>query len=556
MILALILPLYAIKAKSLNEEENRKFNYFFMEANRLKMKGEFQKAAEMYNNCIMTDPESAVSHYELGKILLMASDEKTAIELFQKAAALNPKNDWYQLYLARVYEHGKKFEEAIDVYKKLKADTPSNIECYYQLGSLYTQTKQYNEAIAIYTELEQLEGMDENIILEKQRLHILAGNTKDALKEINRLIDKFPKEARYIIILGDYYRDIKNYKKAIKAYNKATELDPDNGFLHLSLSIYYELMSDSINSMKEMKIAFDSKEILYEQKMQILIQYMMMATEGKANKDDIDRLNEIVVDNHPEEPNTYFIYANYLIEDSSKIDIVIENLEKVIELEPSNEEVWAQLMQISFQKNNFAKALQYSDKAESNNIHSSRLYLFRGIAAQHQKETEKAKIAYEAGIKITENNSPIKAQILGNLGDVYFELKDSKKAFESYESALSLNPHSTMVLNNYAYYLSEEDTLLEKAESMSAKCIELEPGNGTFLDTYAWILYKRGSFLLSKFYMEQAINNIKENNYVLFDHYGDILWENNNNGKAIEYWQKAIDAGGNESIIKPKMLRK
>ncbi len=555
LVTLLLMPFTVLDAKDIKEEDSRKFDYFLMEANRLKMKGEYQKAAEMYQNCMQIDPESAVSHFELGKILLMAGDEQNALNLLRKAAALNPRNDWYKVYLAGVFEHGQKYPQAIEVYEALRKYNSSKVEYYYRLGDLYTKTKQYPEAIAVYDEVEKLEGLDEAVVMEKQRLYMLAGDPKGALKEINRLIDKYPKEARYQIVLGDYYVNIENFKKAKKAYHKAYALDEDNGFLHMSLSVYYEQIGDSISSQKELEMAFTSKEIAYEQKMQILLQYMMMATQGKASKKAVDGLTTVLKVNYPEESNTYFFYANFLLEDTSKTELVVENLNKVVELDVANEDAWMLLIQLAFQEEDFSKVLRLTGDAELGGMHSPRLYFYRGIAAHQLKEIELAQLAYEAGVKLAEDEDPLKAQLLGSLGDVYYELQNSEKAFATYEAALALDGHNAMVLNNYAYYLSEEDTLLEKAESMSAKCIELEPGNPTFLDTYAWILFKRNSLLLAKFYMGQAIHNVDEDNDVLFDHYGDILWANDDKEKAREYWQKAIDAGGDKDLLKVKIER-
>jgi len=114
------------------------------------------------------------------------------------------------------------------------------------------------------------------------------------------------------------------------------------------------------------------------------------------------------------------------------------------------------------------------------------------------------------------------------------------------------------VMNNYAYYLSLEKLELKKAEKMSAKTVELEPKNSTYLDTYAWILYQQGSYSLAKFYIERAIDNLSkevEKGEVL-EHYGDILWMSNQDEKALEMWQKSLDAGNKTDKLKLKIENK
>lgn len=547
-----ILP---ISANELSEEDSRKFDYFFMEACRLKMKGDFQKSGEMFQNCLQINPQSAASHFEVGKLLLMTGNEADAINFLKRAAVLNPKNDWYQVYLAGVFEHAKQFYQAIEVYEGLRKHNPNKIEYFYHLGDLYTKTKQFTKAVEVYDALEIQEGMDEALILEKQRLYLLAGDEKNALKELKRLLNKYPKEDRYLIMLGDYYVGIEDEKKALKAYDKAAALSPDNGFLHMSLSSFYDKQGNKVKSQEELKKAFVSKEIVYEQKMQILLQYMMMATNDATHDPAVQELTEILKTKYPDEANTYFFYANYLIQDTSKTEVVVDNLKKVVSLDEANEDAWMQLIQLAFGEEDFALVLSYTEDAEMGGVKTPHIYFYRGIAAQQAKDLEKAKAAFEEGVDVTGDDNPLKPQILGSLGDVHYELKDPKLAFGYYEAALALDNHNVMVMNNYAYYLSEEDTLLQKAETLSARCIELEPGNPTFLDTYAWILFKRDNLLLAKFYMGQAISNIKEANDILFDHYADILWANGDKEEAKKYWQKAMDAGGDAEVLKKKLMR-
>lgn len=542
-------------SKTINEDDQRKFDYFFMEASRHKMKGDYQKAAALYQNSLQLDPNSAIAHFELGKIVLMSGDNKNAIDLLTKATQLNDKNDWYKIYLAGVYQHTKKDNSAIDLYLKLKRNHPEKLEYYYQLGDLYTKTKQYLAAVQIYDEIEKREGQDEALSLEKQRLYLMAGEQKKAKKELDKLIEKHPEQARYSIILGDFYLSIQEPKKALKSYKRAENLDPNNGFLHMSFSNYYSLINDSITAQQELVKAFNSTDIQYEPKLQILLNYMVQSEENKTLLPLVETLCNSLKENYPDEPNTYFFYANLLLNDSSKQAIVVDNLNSVIKLSPDHEDARIQLIQIAFQNEDFEQVLQQTEEAILAGVKTTRIYFFRGIAAQQEKKYIQAKESYENAIGIAGDKDPIKTQLYGNLGDINYELKRPKEAFANYEKALALDEHNTLVMNNYAYYLSENDTLLDLAEKMSTRCIDLEPGNPTFLDTYAWILYKRNNLLLAKFYMEKAIHNSKEINPVLFDHYGDILYANGDQEEAKIYWRKALETGGNNEEINAKLLR-
>ena len=553
IILLTINTLSSLTAQALNDDEQRKFDYFFIEACRQKMKGDYPKAATLYQNSLQINPNSAAAHFELGKILLMSGDSKNAIELLNRATLLNDNNEWYKVYLAGVYQHLKDDNKAIQIYQKLKENNPDKLEYYYHLGELYTKLKQYQAAINIYNNIEQREGLDEALSLEKQRLYLLSGKEKNAKQELEKLIDKHPEQARYYIMLGDFYLNINNIKQAQKAYQKAKNINPQSGFLHMSLSNLYSIQNDSINSQKELLKAFDSNDIQYEPKLQILLNYMVRYEEDKHLLPQIQKMTEALKQTYPDEENTYFFYANLLLNDTSQQAVAIENLEKVIQINPQHEDALMQLIQIAFQHEDFRRVLQLTDDALLAGLKTTRIYFYKGIAAHQEKNYQIAKKAYENGIEITPDTEPIKSQLYGNLGDINYELKAPLKAYENYEKALKLDEHNTLVMNNYAYYLSENDTLLDKAEKMSTRCVDLEPGNPTYLDTYAWILYKRSNLLLAKFYMEKAIHNTPEDNDVLYEHYGDILHANGEKEEAKKYWQKAINAGGDKTSIEAKI---
>jgi Tfp pilus assembly protein PilF len=109
------------------------------------------------------------------------------------------------------------------------------------------------------------------------------------------------------------------------------------------------------------------------------------------------------------------------------------------------------------------------------------------------------------------------------------------------------------VLNNYAYYLSERNEQLEKADEMSKRSNALSPNQSTYEDTYAWILYKKGNFRDAKVWIEKAINNGAGTNGTILEHYGDIIYKLGEIDKAVEYWEKAKATGDHSELLVKKL---
>jgi len=109
------------------------------------------------------------------------------------------------------------------------------------------------------------------------------------------------------------------------------------------------------------------------------------------------------------------------------------------------------------------------------------------------------------------------------IGDTRHSMGDKKGAYEMYEEALEVDPNSAAILNNYAYFLSEDRKQLQKALKMSQKAIEIEPDNATYLDTYGWLLYLLKKPKEAKPHFKRAMIYGGKENAVVLEHYSLVL---------------------------------
>jgi Tfp pilus assembly protein PilF len=138
------------------------------------------------------------------------------------------------------------------------------------------------------------------------------------------------------------------------------------------------------------------------------------------------------------------------------------------------------------------------------------------------------------------DNKEFIVQVLTMRADIYYRMKDYLKAFETFEKALKTDNEDLTVINNYAYYLAEQNTNLKEAEEMAKRVIEKEKGNNTFLDTYGWVLYKRGKLNEAARVMESIISSGDKPDAVWYEHYGYILKKQKKCTKAVDNWNIAL----------------
>jgi len=215
-------------------------------------------------------------------------------------------------------------------------------------------------------------------------------------------------------------------------------------------------------------------------------------------------------------------------------------LEEIIKIKPGNYYAWEKLLIVYNQMGDFKNLMKRGEECASAFNMS---FPAKVLYANGALETGKYQIALEelrkAEILAGENKDEI-IQVLTMRADVYYRMKEYIKAFETFEQALKYNSEDMTVINNYAYYLAEQNIRLKEAEIMARKVIEKEKGNTTYLDTYGWVLYKRGKLNEAAKVMESIINSGEKADAVWYEHLGFILMKQKKCNDAVKNWNIAI----------------
>lgn len=542
----------------LTEGDQKKFDYLFYEGLRQKEEGLYDQALETFNLCYQLDTLDAGLRSELGQLYAAVRQDSVATIHFEKAVELDAANWWYNIQLLTAYAKQDKIEKAIGVSEKMQKQYPEKEDIYQILGSLYKQTKQFEKAVASYDKLENLTGVNEALAIEKFNLYLELNKPKKATAEIDKLVAKFPAESRYKVIRGDIYLQQKMPEKAFDIFQTVLSSDPENPYVYVSLSDYYNSIGEPDKATDAIVKALKIDQLAVEQKIDILGQYVQKFIRDSVRVNETESLFKLLVDRYPLEEQVHGYYAIFLQYRKRNAEAIAE-LESMLNINPKNQQTWFQIIQLYISEQNFGQLLDVTERAIQNLPEMPQWYFYKGITQfQLAKYDEALETNNKALTLLSEKDDALKSDIYAQIGDVYYKQNNKKLAFEAYDNALKANPSNVFVMNNYAYYLSEEKTDLKKAESLSAKTIEKEPKNSTYLDTYAWIFYQQGNYSLAKFYIERALDNLESDKDagVITEHYGDILWKTGDTVKALEMWKKSFESGNVTEELKQKIENK
>jgi tetratricopeptide (TPR) repeat protein len=346
----------------------------------------------------------------------------------------------------------------------------------------------------------------------------------------------------------------RQYDEALAAYEKTQKLDPTNPYINISLSDYYRKQGDDAKALEYLKLGFSNPNLDIDSKINILLVYYSVNEIYSDKKVESFELSEILIKCHPEDPKAWSIYGDLLYQDERYEDARTA-FRKVITIDSSRYLVWEQLLFVESQLMDFHAMKEESDRALNLFPQQPMIYLFSGVANYQLKDYRKSVEALEMGKNFVVGNNKMLSQFYSSLGDGYFQLKEMNKAYEAYEAVLKIDPDNSVVLNNYAYYLSLEEKDLDKAEKMAKRAVELDPENGANQDTYGWVLYQLGRYNEAKEWIGKAIKN-REESAVVIEHYGDVLWKLGEKEEAVKYWERAAEVGEGSEFLEKKVKNK
>lgn len=538
--------------KALGPEQERKLAETFFEASKQKMLGNLKEAAVLFHDCVKLDPEHAASHYELANILYKRNELPDALPFARKARQLDPENEWYLLFEADILMNLDDVPNALILYQRLVKLHPGKPEYLYELANAHLYAGKLDEAIRIYDQIEAKMGVSEEISVQKEKLYLDMDKLDKAVAELEKLIAAFPREQRYMGMLAEVYIANDQPEKAYRIYERMMANDPSDPILHLNLAEYYKRKGDFDRSFSELKEAFASPELNIDQKIQVLMSYFLLTETDKRLLPQAFELLELTTAANPQDAKGHAMKADFLYREK-RLAEARESFYRTVRLDSGRFAVWSQLIQVSYELNDFDAVLRDSETALELFPNQGVFYLFNGMAHNRKGGHAKAVEVLSEGELFVRADAFLHVQLLSLLGDSYHELGRYAESDKAFDRALSREPANALILNNYGYFLSLRKDRLQQAEEMSKRSNLLQPDRASYQDTYAWIRYQQGEYEDALKWIDKAMVNGGARSGTIVEHRGDILFRLGRKEEALAEWRKALELGDHSEELPVKV---
>jgi tetratricopeptide (TPR) repeat protein len=540
-----VLPVsHPEKVKPLSEKEQLEKQQYFSEAMRAYELRNWRTAHTLFCKTIEIDPGCDACFYELANVHYHSGYLQNALSLSQSAVRLDSTNFWYRVQLAQIYSSARAYREAVSEYHSLLEVRPGMEDLYFDLSTLYIRMGELDSAMLVLDAADRKFGLSEQSSVARYEILKAQKEEQKALVSLIALVEAFP-DARYYSLLGEQYSSMQKDTLALWAYAQSLLLDPDYTPALFGEADFYRRNGHFDRFFTKLYALYENKNVEMEYKAEYLSMLMQITKFAPTFFRQMDTLFTAL--RTPPDSLTEPLYATYLLQ-TGRSDSAAVVLKTNLQHNADNIGAWHQYLMLEYYGTAWDTLSKYAEAAHARFPDVAGFISMKAVSLWQTGQEAGAIVWFEKALPLLQDSPEQVVQTCAFLGDLYYTENKPKKAYEYYDKALAIDNGYVPVLNNYAYFLSEENRQLNKAYTMSKKAIEAEPDNATYLDTFGWILFKMGKHIEAKAIFRHAMIYGGNESAVILDHYGDVLHALGENDTAVIYWELSVQKEPNPEV--------
>ncbi|MDR0972636.1 MAG: tetratricopeptide repeat protein, partial [Prevotellaceae bacterium] len=334
-----------------NDPTNGKYDYYLVEAGRLRDEGQYTASFQMLQHCLALRPDAPSALFELSQYYMALNRPEQAGAALQKAVATRPDNYWYADALSDYYYRTGQIDQAIVLLDSMLIRFPTRQEPLMNLLAVYQQKGDTDKQIKILDELEQKMGQSEYLSMMKYQLYQQKKDTLHAFAELQDLITRYPTEMRYRTMLGDAYLQVSQPERALDLYQHVLAAEPHNIPALFSMAGYYRYVGDTDRYNLQVDSLLLNKDVPIDRKEEMM-RMLVIQDNGSNGRDSlrIRRLFDDMVASNPEDSIIPTLYVQYLYS-TKRETAAVPVLKHLLRINPANDAARMTLLQQAVQAN-------------------------------------------------------------------------------------------------------------------------------------------------------------------------------------------------------------
>ena len=499
-------------------------------------------AIHEFEEIIRIDTTERQSFLMLARLYQIKGDRDKATEIYKKFLGIEPGSEEGVTALAKLHMDAGNYKEAADLLETFVKERPDSDTALQTLGEVYSELQDYSKAADAYGRASELDPDDIEIKKAQAQALFLADKFDEAVKRYEEIAKAEPEDGLALLRLGQIYRRQMKYDLARQNLQKAAEAFPD------SIEVQFNL------------VMLDRDEGRLEDALKKANDILKKTEKSNGRYSEAEKQNRRI----------FLINQGILNQTLGNYDAAVRTFLEVKSL--TNEKdgrVDGLIIETYRNAKNLDKALQHSEQALAENADNRQLKMVHadliaekgrldeGIKALQQMQKgnpddleifatmvgvyQRAKKYDQAQNILTTATQrfPNEEQVHFLQGSLYEKQKKYEDAEKAFRKALDLQKDDPAVLNYLGYMYAMRGIKLDEAETMVQKAVQTDPTNGAYLDSLGWVYYKQNRLDRAEEYLKKAsifVNNDPD----IHDHLGDLYFKTKRYDDARMEWTKSL----------------
>ena len=375
------------EAVVLTPEQQRKYDYFFLEAARLKVQKDYDAAFDLLQHCLTINPNASSALYELAQYYLYLKQAPQGQAALEKAVENDPDNYWYSQGLANLYQQQDEKEKAMKLLEDMSVRFTDKLDPLYALLDIYNRQEQYDKVIATLNRIEGKMGKSEQLSMEKFRIYLQMKDNKNAFHEIESLVAEYPMDSRYQVVLGDVYMQNGKKEEAYSVYRKVLDTEPDNAMAMYSLASYYEATGQKDLYQRQLDTLLLNKKVPSETKLNVMRQFVVQNEQDGKDSTRVINLFDRILEQEPDDAGIPMLYAQYLLSKGMNKE-AFPVLRQVLTIDPTNTAARMMLLGEAVRKEDYKDVIDLCEAGVETNPEMLEFYFYLAIAYNQAERTD------------------------------------------------------------------------------------------------------------------------------------------------------------------------
>src|SRR5215469_11051597 len=499
-------------------------------------------AVHEFEEIVRIDPTERQSFLMLGRLYQIKGDRDKATEIYKQFLGIEPGNEDGVTALAKLHMDAGNYKEAVDLLEQFITQRPDSDGALQTLGEAYSDLQEYSKSADAYKRAAEIDPDDIEIKKAQAQSLFMADKFDDAVKLYEDLAKAAPDDGLSLLRLGQIYRREGKYDNARQYLQKAAQSFPD------SVEVQFNI------------VMLDHDDGRLEDALKRANEILKKTEKTNGRYSEAEKQNRRI----------FLINQGMLNQTLGNYDAAVKTFQDIKSL--TNEKdgrIDALVVETYRMARNLDKALQYSEQSLSDNPGNRQLQMVHadviaekgrvdeGIKAlqQLQKGNDEDLDVLSAEVSLYERAKKFdQAQNVLNMtiqrfpqeegvyflqGSVYEKQKKYSEAEKAFRKALELQKDDPAVLNYLGYMFADRGVHLDEAQSLVERAVKADPTNGAYLDSLGWVYFKQNRLSLAEEYLKKAIIFVNSDSSI-HDHMGDLYFKTKRYDEARNEWNKSI----------------